>query len=655
MKTKRSLLMSVIMLISVMRVLADDVTYSYHDVVILDPQSESLDLFRDADMIIQSWKIRSNNYVKVEVSCYDFITSQDPNDYFVHYIRAYMGSLTVESMDSHHVCIDSIRVSTNDGNGNIYDPSTTEQETISFPGGVSSYVHNFGDLISLAKVTVYYSFNHEYGTNGEAYYTCQHTNGNGKMCGHIDAARKTLYENLPSVNYIDADGNPQTAEHVVEINTDASSQVTWDSGWYVATGEASLWDGAICRGDVHLILSDGATLTAKGANSSFDDSPKSGIEVFGENNSLAIYGQEGQSGKLIATGGKHFAGIGGGDNESGSNITINGGIIQAYGGDHAAGIGGGSRGSGLNITINRGNVTAEGGNMAAGIGGGAYGNAINIQINGGTVQAEGGFDSSGDEIIIPGIGAGSGGSATGIYASASLLLLADSNEQPDTEIEHAPTDDIASALSDKKYVTLSLPTIALNKVPEQNVNYGTFYHKYADYIVPNEDATIYTVSVEKANNETCLVLHKIEDNVIPANTAVILRTDESSVIDLLPCADASGLPFPDNDLSGANLPMDAPDNCYILSLGQYGIGFYKYAIGNTLAAHTAYLKLNHDDQNTPSYTLNFDDSTVTGIKDISVSDATNGAIYDLLGHKVNATNVKSGIYIKGGKKIFIKE
>ena len=100
------------------------------------------------------------------------------------------------------------------------------------------------------------------------------------------------------------------------------------------------------------------------------------------------------------------AGIGGGKEESGGDITITGGIVTANGGDSGAGIGGGHSRSGGTITITGGIVTANGGSSAAGIGGGGQMlpgvNGGNIRITGGTVIAQGGEQGAG-------IGGGSDG------------------------------------------------------------------------------------------------------------------------------------------------------------------------------------------------------------------------------------------------------
>ncbi len=108
-----------------------------------------------------------------------------------------------------------------------------------------------------------------------------------------------------------------------------------------------------------------------------------------DNSTLEIKGD----GSLTATSRQYGAGIGGGNQGSGENITIAGGTVTATGGEAvgqgggAAGIGGGSLGSGKNITITGGTVTAVGRDGGAGIGGGWMGSGKNITITGGSVKA----------------------------------------------------------------------------------------------------------------------------------------------------------------------------------------------------------------------------------------------------------------------------
>ena len=93
-----------------------------------------------------------------------------------------------------------------------------------------------------------------------------------------------------------------------------------------------------------------------------------------------------EAGSLKATGGYWGAGIGGGYKDSGENITITGGTVNAASGDGAdidggAGIGGGEYGNGEDITITGGTVNASGW-AGAGIGGGIDGSGSNVTVSG---------------------------------------------------------------------------------------------------------------------------------------------------------------------------------------------------------------------------------------------------------------------------------
>jgi len=132
-----------------------------------------------------------------------------------------------------------------------------------------------------------------------------------------------------------------------------------------------------------------------------------------ENSDEAHHSCNSTCGLLEAIGGNYAACIGGGYDQNGANIKINGGIIDATCGTNsgATGIGGGSGGNGSNITISGGIITAKGFGAYAGIGGGLRGNGTNIVITGGTVTATssqgagiggGGFGDKGSDITISG-------------------------------------------------------------------------------------------------------------------------------------------------------------------------------------------------------------------------------------------------------------
>ena len=136
---------------------------------------------------------------------------------------------------------------------------------------------------------------------------------------------------------------------------------------------------------------------------------------------------EDKNGKLTAEGGGYGAGIGGGYNGTGSDITISGGEVNATGGGaYGAGIGGGWGGSGSDITISGGEVKATGGVNSAGIGGGLQGKGKDITVSGDAkLKVQGGVESW------------TGGAGAGIGNGGSK---ADGNQIPGAEVEPDTSD-----------------------------------------------------------------------------------------------------------------------------------------------------------------------------------------------------------------------
>lgn len=158
-----------------------------------------------------------------------------------------------------------------------------------------------------------------------------------------------------------------------------------NEGWYYVTASRTISGRITVSGTVNVIIPDGITLTCS-----------EGIYV-PQGSTLNIYGQENDTGKIIATGNDYNAGIGGNKDEEASSGSVNifGGTIIASGGSRAAGIGGTYEGAG-NVTIYGGTVTATGGNLGAGIGGGYDSSSFgSIKIYGGYIEAEGGNEGAG--------------------------------------------------------------------------------------------------------------------------------------------------------------------------------------------------------------------------------------------------------------------
>lgn len=133
---------------------------------------------------------------------------------------------------------------------------------------------------------------------------------------------------------------------------------TLTSGWYVANGNVQ-FRRLIINGDVHIIVPDGVTMKCRN------------IIVNYSQNTLNIYGQANNTGKLEVTDGSNDdAAIGSYEDTGCGTIIIHGGDIFAQASDDAPGIGCGKNGKSGSIRIYGGKVTAKGAAYGAGIGAG---------------------------------------------------------------------------------------------------------------------------------------------------------------------------------------------------------------------------------------------------------------------------------------------
>ncbi len=169
-------------------------------------------------------------------------------------------------------------------------------------------------------------------------------------------------------------------------------------------------------------------ITLKGTNKLQSGPGHAGLE----NNSVPLVIKGEEDVELTALGYDGGAGIGGGKDKDGENITIEGGTIIATG-IAGAGIGGGENKSGRHIKISGGTVTATGTYKeavssydrypagGAGIGGGLYGDGTDIEISGGEVKAKVENSGRGFHFGGAGIGGGCGGIAENITISGGKV------------------------------------------------------------------------------------------------------------------------------------------------------------------------------------------------------------------------------------------
>lgn len=178
----------------------------------------------------------------------------------------------------------------------------------------------------------------------------------------------------------------------------------------------------------------------------------------------------------------------------------------------------------------------------------------------------------------------------------------------------------------KAYATLNLPFAT--KVPA-----GVIAYKKGD------GTTTSSVKLE---------VYKNADEVLPANTPVLLQANEAGKKTFAPAE------YKAQETTGFNGTLAktavTTANVYILAQDGKAVKFCRLnATNNKVNANKAYLTLTVAAANA----LNFDfGGTTTGIENAVADKANNAPIYDLSGRRVmNA--VKGGIYIQNGKK-FVK-
>lgn len=159
-----------------------------------------------------------------------------------------------------------------------------------------------------------------------------------------------------------------------------------------------------------------------------------------------------------------------------------------------------------------------------------------------------------------------------------------------------------------------------------------------------------TVSGAKAYltsfNATGDALTLQETSVIPAETGVVLISDENAAEAMLTITDeeaATGTSV----LSGTLLPMEWNSDYLSLGVSNNVAGFYKWS-GTTLGANKAYLV-----NNSGAKGFAFDEGSVTAIeKAVTDIRQAESPVYNLAGQRVG--KAEKGVYIMNGKKVVVK-
>lgn len=150
--------------------------------------------------------------------------------------------------------------------------------------------------------------------------------------------------------------------------------------------------------------------------------------------------------------------------------------------------------------------------------------------------------------------------------------------------------------------------------------------------------------------KTAITLTKIDDGIIPANTGVIIKGTEGTVVEFTATTT-------ENSVTSA---LSANVSATTLAAGDYvlynngGTAEFRKVTATQLAANKAYLPASALlSSPAPSLSISFDGmGNTTGISNVQKTVVEDNRIYNLNGQEVK--NAGKGIFIKNGKKYIIK-
>ncbi len=174
--------------------------------------------------------------------------------------------------------------------------------------------------------------------------------------------------------------------------------------------------------------------------------------------------------------------------------------------------------------------------------------------------------------------------------TAVVIYISTNGSSPAPRRAPAAKKDAPLAALTALSLTPMYPITANVDPDHAGVYYSTHYNEMQKYQLPaGTEAYVATVSGEDLN------LTKVVNagEVLPANTAVILKSTSASVV-LTPTDAAAVTISATNDLHGVDSETAAPANCYVLSghstdNSVTGVGFYEFT--GTIPAHKAYLTI----------------------------------------------------------------
>jgi hypothetical protein len=218
-----------------------------------------------------------------------------------------------------------------------------------------------------------------------------------------------------------------------------------------------------------------------------------------------------------------------------------------------------------------------------------------------------------------------------------------------TKFHVADADAWSTAFPDANvtFVDDLAPAVAGNDV--DGIYWATYYNSAAN-MKADANTTVYKAAI----NGSSLTLTEVDDKVINAGEAVILKSTGSSIA-MTASAAASAADYSDNALEGVDVAtaVDASYKYYVLSNENSTLGFYTYT-GATLGANKAFIKVAVGSPAPAFYAFDCGGQTTDLSEKVKVNSEifATAPVYNLNGQRVNQPT--KGLYIVNGKKVIVK-
>lgn len=245
--------------------------------------------------------------------------------------------------------------------------------------------------------------------------------------------------------------------------------------------------------------------------------------------------------------------------------------------------------------------------------------------------------------------------------SGACWKLADPNNSAHNGVMHCAGNNYIVAWNDGKgsgsswyIVPVTDIEVAMHSVSDEATD--TWSTLYLPFAVQLPDGLKAYTGQADADAGT-VALTEIADGLVPAGNGVVLQgSADTYTLAIQP--DGGNAPLADNDLTGTNTvqPLTDGNQLYVLGRNNDNVGFYlPNEAQTTLTANKAYIDGSAAAALAAGYRFILGGDETTGIGSALTPDGPTAdePCYDLQGRRVDQP--KEGIYIKGGKKVYIRK